>query len=333
MSKQPCSRRYAFTLIELLVVIAIISLLMAMVLPAIQKVRESANRLLCQNNLKQISLATLHYHHDYGFFPPARLAFQPYNIPPFAVSPDLDFPTWKVRILPYLEKDAEFSRWNLMQSFGEHEEAVRRNVVKFYICPTRRSPSEAVVESTTTGGFVLPCGCGFPPTIVPGGAASDYAGNMGDLSPGASGLETDFYWGGQGTGVLISARPTDGGRSDNWRDRIRIADIRDGTTQTILIGEMHVQANRLATIPDNGPAYDGSRFYYSARVGGIGVPIAKGPQDDVNGLGLFAFGSWHPGLCPFAFVDGRVIPISNQISTEILSRLTHRNDGREIPDF
>jgi len=325
--------RRAFTLIELLVVIAIIGLLMALILPAIQRARESASRLICQNNLRQLAIATLHYHHDYGVFPPARLAFRPGEVPPYAVSPDLDLPTWLVRIMPYIERDADFANWQLTSSFGWHSEEVRRKVVSMYLCPTRRSADQAVVESTIVGGMMLPCGCGFPGTLVPGGATTDYAANLGDLSPGSSGLPTDFYWGGRGTGVMISSRPKDGGRSDGWIDRIRIEDIRDGTMHTVMIGEMHIPHDKLAVAPDNGPAFDGSRFYQSARVGGLGVPLSTGPHDNVNGMGLFAFGSWHPGLCQFVFVDGHVAAIKTSISSEVLSRLCNRNDGKALPDF
>lgn len=325
--------RRAFTLIELLVVIAIIGLLMALILPAIQRAREAANKLICQSNLKQLALATLHFQHDCGAFPPARLAFRPDDIPPYATSADLAYPTWLVRILPYIEQDAEFAKWKMTYPFGSQYFALRNKIQTLYLCPTRRSTNQALAEDSITNSFTLPCGCFFLGTFVFGGAVADYAGNLGDLSPGSSGLPTDFYWGGRGTGVLISSRPRDGGRTEGWIDKVRLADIHDGTSHTVLIGEMHVPGKKLAVVPDNGPAYDGSRFFYSARVGGLGVPLATGPEDTVNGLGLFAFGSWHPGVCQFAFVDGHVTAISTSISSDVLSRLCNRTDGKDLPDF
>jgi prepilin-type N-terminal cleavage/methylation domain-containing protein/prepilin-type processing-associated H-X9-DG protein len=322
----------AFTLIELLVVIAIIGVLVGLLLPAVQKVREAAARAKCQNNLKQLALATLGYHDANQAFPPARLAFRPGEVPPFTgYEPDLGFPTWLVRVLPFVEQEPAFRRWDLHLPYDAHPDPVRLAAVSTYLCPSRRGAENAVTPSGSFGAVVLPCGCTFGGQAVSGGSVSDYGGNMGDLSPGSSGLPTDFYWGGNGTGVLVSARPKDAGRTRDWQDKVRIAGVTDGTSNTTLIGEMHVPRGKLASIPENGPAFDGSRFYNSARAGGVGLPLAAGPDDAVNGLGLYAFGSWHPGVCQFAFADGRVAAVRTSVSTDALSRLCHRADGQPAP--
>src|SRR5437660_7234090 len=96
-------RHGGFTLIELLVVVAIIGVLLGLLLPAVQKVREAANRIACGNNLKQIGLALHQYHFDYNQLPPSRIS---------------DFhATWAVLLLPYLEEDNLFRQWQLDLSY------------------------------------------------------------------------------------------------------------------------------------------------------------------------------------------------------------------------
>ena len=326
-----------FTLIELLVVIGIVGVLVSLLLPAVQQAREAARKSQCQNNLKQIGLATLMFADDRGAFPPARIVERPTPGEPRNRQCGGDGPSWLVRVLPYLERRAAADRWDLSAKYADHPTEIRALALSTLLCPTRRGPGDAIVEDGAAAPRVLPCGCEIPGRKIPGGAATDYAGNHGDLSPGSSGLPTDFYWGGQGTGTIVSSRgncdaddrPTRG----QWVDRVTLAGVTDGLTNTFLVGERHVLLQNRRDADRDGSGFDGTRFYSSARVGGAGVPLAAGPRDPVFGLDVFAFGSDHTGVVQFALGDGSVRPVSTSIDTVTLGRACNRRDGDLLTDL
>src|SRR4051812_27822199 len=156
-------RRVGFTLIELLIVIAIIAVLIGLLLPAVQKVREAAARMTCANNLKQTGLA-FHSHHDaQGRFPYGGWHVYPASSPsggdPYATTPKAREASWSWAyfLLPHLEQDNLFKNTN--------PTVVRATPVKTYYCPTRR-----------------------PAQGYDGMAKIDYAGNAGSVATGANGV-------------------------------------------------------------------------------------------------------------------------------------------------
>src|SRR5262245_50794714 len=146
----------AFTLIELLVVIAIIAILIGLLVPAVQKVREAAARIQSGNNLKQLGLAVHNYHDVNGFFPPTRTSD--------------NYATWAVLILPYIEQDNVFKQWDNAQLRYYNTPPEGRQPVKTFFCPSRRVP----MLSVTGDGRSNPT---YPHT--PGGC-SDYAACEGN---------------------------------------------------------------------------------------------------------------------------------------------------------
>src|SRR5262249_33470304 len=151
------SRRRGFTLIELLVVIAIISMLIGLLLPAVQKAREAANRISCANNLHQLGLAMHNYEGVYGMLPPDRL--------PNARA------TWAVLILPFVEEDNIYRQWSLPWTYYQQTDLARLSAVKIYFCPSRRTASTSPTASISGD---RPSWLVEGPTNWPG-ALGDYA--------------------------------------------------------------------------------------------------------------------------------------------------------------
>jgi prepilin-type N-terminal cleavage/methylation domain-containing protein len=320
-------RQLGFTLVELLVVIAIIGILIAMLLPAVQQVREAARNTSCKNKLRQVGLATLNFESAFESLPPARLFPKKSAAPPFHKGTSQ--PSWLVRILPYLEQNSYFKKWDLNAEYQSQTPSdLGEQPLSIFVCPSRRT----IEKATTPGGyetitFSAPCGCGGAFTVrIVGGATGDYAGNHGDLSPGVNGTEDDYFYGGNGTGSIISSQAREGADGTlTWIDRVGFPNIIDGTSNTFLAGELHVTPGNLNTIPFNGPIYNGEDLAAFTRVGGPGVPIAT--SKNFQSSSVLGFGSWHPGICNFVYVDGSVHSVKNELDTVTLGQFCNRKDG------
>lgn len=321
----------AFTLVELLVVIAIIGVLMGMLLPAVQVAREAGRNVQCKNNIRQLAFALILHDEAKGAFPPARL--EPHPEHPWEYYCCGWEPSWYARILPYIEQAALAEKWRLNTAFSRHPEATRMTVVSTFLCPTRRGVDEATADTEFFNVGPLPCGCSSFRNQI-GGALGDYAASHGDGSGGTYGSETDFYHGGNGTGIIVSARTRcgiDGSSPGELIDKISSKHVTDGLSQTILLGEMHIPEGQLGRYPDNAPIFDGDHLFASARVGGPGYPIGSGPHDKI--AQFMSFGSWHPAGCNLAYGDGSVRTALPELDSVLLGRLTNRADGQvvEVP--
>lgn len=327
----PRPQKLGFTIVELLVVIAIIGVLVALLLPAVQMARESARSVKCRNNLKQLALSVELFYDTNGCYPPARLEPRPGDTDAPGLECGGEEATWMVRILPFIEQNPLYERWDVYSKWYENPANARIAQIPSFLCPSRRNLSQSIGERTVGGnaGRTLPCGCPLPPGDGSGfpvqGTLSDYAGNHGDLSPGSAGLPTDFYYGGNGTGIIISSRAKCvNGMPIDWADRLQHRHVSDGLSNTWLIGEKHVPQLEIAKFPFDSPAWDGDHLSASARVAGLGMRLGRGPNDTT--ASYFSFGSWHPVITHFARADGSVHSFRSSTDPFVLSQLAHRND-------
>ncbi|MFM8274330.1 MAG: DUF1559 domain-containing protein [Gemmata sp.] len=301
MRPPPRSRPSAFTLIELLVVIAIIAILIGLLLPAVQKVREAAARMKCQNHLKQLSLACHNCHDIKVSLPNSRLD---------------NCYTWLIEILPYVEQQAVANQWNMNAAYSSQSAAAREAKVSFYYCPSRRSAADAALATEPMDNTTAP-------TYT--GATADYAA--------CTGTTNDYWWTTNQDGTPNT--PANGcfRMANNWSNvttpsrmpGVSFNEITDGTSNTVLLGEKHVNPASIGTVAGaDGPAYNGDKGHAMRSLGSN--TIARGPTDP----GSPRFGSWHSGVCNFAMADGSVKALRNSLDSATLSKLSVRNDGGVI---
>jgi prepilin-type N-terminal cleavage/methylation domain-containing protein/prepilin-type processing-associated H-X9-DG protein len=337
MSSHPllARARRGFTLIELLVVIAIIAVLIGLLLPAVQKVRAAAARIQCANNLKQIGLAMHNYHDSYNALPPDRIA--------------MNWPTWAVLILPFIEQDNVYRLWNVQKRYYEQNGPVGSAAdpcpynIKTYFCPARRTVPSSFSAPMPKAADVARGGAPRP------GGLSDYA-NCGGTDGSNGALAEGSSWQTVPPNVNLDALPPAplGTLCTGFRSVTNFAAITDGTSNTLLVGEKFIAPADL----NGGVGTDGSVFSsgngqensFRRFLGNNGatppvlrplVPTITDPGPDANGNRWSdkAFGSWHTGVCMFVFCDGSVKPLPVGTNVNTLQLLGVRNDGQVIPDY
>jgi prepilin-type N-terminal cleavage/methylation domain-containing protein len=309
-------RRAAFTLIELLVVIAIIAVLIGLLLPAVQKVREAAARAKCQNNLKQIGLALHNYADANGYFPPAFIGgpgTTPTNSP---APPGWAWGTW---ILPYIEQSALYSQinptanaipGNLTDPATTPLGLLCQTRINIYICPSDNAP-------------LLNDQRGFH-------AYSSYAAVGGSAGTSGNSLNQN--------GVMYQASKT------------RFDDITDGTSNTAVVGERAYGKQSYfvsPTVTYYGAIWTG--VYVAGKDGAAMWTLTGGSSFSPNrgNSDKWNFSSYHPRGTEFVFADGSVRMIPDDLSlalpqgggggandpNDIIANLANRKDGNPKTTF
>jgi prepilin-type N-terminal cleavage/methylation domain-containing protein/prepilin-type processing-associated H-X9-DG protein len=309
----PRTRHRGFTLIELLVVIAIIAILIGLLLPAVQKVREAAARMSCQNKLKQIALALHNYHDANGKFPAGGDSTANPN---FSVSTWCSSETdnkkarapWSVMILPYLEDQALFGQFNVTKAFTSSSNVAgdAPNVTAFALsnskfqCPSDPNSGAGVNNSNYFG--------------VQGG------GSTPDCS--TQGGQRVFYR----NGILF------------FKSQVKITEVTDGTSNTFLVGETKYgltptgRSDKIHTAWSSGMKIDdfGAPLVLAAAKEGINSVAGSGGTVDTLNIHSRLFGSFHTSGCNFALADGSVRFVTDTIPLATYRQLGARDDGQPL---
>ncbi len=236
----PSRSRGGFTLIELLVVIAIIGVLIALLLPAVQQAREAARRIQCTNNMKQIGLAIYNYESSQGCFPMGRFTRSRFNDPSGTPCGTTYLHTWASYILPFMESSAQYAAVNYSRVYNSVSQFTAfRMRVNSYMCP-----DDSLNTDLTQSGFIATW-------------QGSYAGVAGLT-------EFVYYWWGSGATAPNADRcgHIDGEGIFGGNIAYTIADVTDGTTGTLLVGEW----SRFKDEPNN------STFNFINAAGAFGGP-------------------------------------------------------------
>jgi prepilin-type N-terminal cleavage/methylation domain-containing protein len=309
----------AMTLVELLVVIAILASLMALLLPSVQQAREAARRTSCANNLKNIGLATLNYHDTFRSFP---FGFNEHET------------LWSAMILPQLELQSIYDTLIFQESGpGQWDSGPTNSKAASTLIPVYRCPSLPVPKhvSDNPSGNVMAARVPVSYRACSGSNGwSDAAETIpAGAPPGAIALDSQHL-----NGIFFGG------------SRTRLAEVTDGLSQTILVGESYTDPRFIK----DGQAMD--YWQLGSPEMGTWVPGGTGGSEFSEGVGSteprmnsrldlsipgpvmeVAFGSYHARMTMFSFGDGSARLLSETINTSVYRALGSRHGGEVIPEF
>lgn len=300
------SKRSGFTLVELLVVIAIIGLLVSILLPAVQSVREAARKTQCLNNLRQMGLAIHGYESSNMRIPSSR--------------PADGFLTWPVFLMPWLEQQNLFDRLDVQARYIDQDPAALMQGSPLMICPSRRSG--VMISNRETND-------------LPRGAVGDYAGNAGSHVNFLNlewALFTDDVDGVFNSGFIRDNPIMNNRLIGTPQGRYEFGSVTDGLSNTVFIGEKHLDPNALGEPGGvgDGCIYNGDEPATFMRLGGVVLRIAPNSRIGISPGEAPVWGSMHPGAANFLLGDGSTQTYPVDTDEEVVFRLCSRNDGMVV---
>lgn len=301
---RPNARRYGFTLVELLVVITIIGILIALLLPAVQAAREAARRIQCANNFKQVGIALHNYHASVGCFPPGMFD-------PRLKTGNPCWWSWSTYILPQLEQQAVYDMINFNNvnnfdynyySLGANQEAQTKLMIA-YACPSDPANGELVMSS--------------------GDSHTDRNNDEDSRMTNICGISDSVVCFPKNDAGYLPRTFSEVDGMFGANEPCRIADVRDGTSNTLMVGE----------VTGKGPkAYRGHFWVawnlittYDGINGQLTAPGGTYPSDSQGGFWAAGLASFHSGGCNFTLADASVHFLSQNIDRQVLAALTTRD--------
>ncbi len=305
MPNQKCLSRRGITLIELLVVMSIIALLIALLFPAIQRVRAAADLIHCSNNMRQVGVALHHYHLDMGRFPPARV-LGPY--PEMGVLTNIEH-GWAYFLLPYVEQDRLFRHYDFQLDWRHPNHApIRETSLNVLLCP---SAERRDLDRFTDIYSWQAAPCDYT-TIM----RIEDALNDSQLIERVNDLR----------GIL------------NSNEQTPMRDIYDGMTHTLLIVEcagrphLYRMGKFVPGTRVRGAGWADARNAFSIQGSQFDGTSGSGPcaMNCTNDREIYSF---HPFGANFLFADGSVRFLPKRLPMMILAKLVTRNGGEIPPDL
>ncbi len=328
------SRIEAFTLVELLVVIGIIAILIGLLLPAVQYVREAARRTSCLNNLKQLALATLSFESSQARFPTSGLGAEGFEVggerrPLFGLENGSHF----FQVLPFIDQANLHAR---RAKEGWDWETVLQRPVPAMNCPTRGSERFHTFSEATGARAAITDYAAF---VMNDKIVNDLEENF-ELSLSYSPPDNNFGFTGaerwneerdRYRGVISKGGNVNGTRLTRKYSRIRFSHISDGTSNTMLFGEKGARTDQYNTREGAWWEQRGQLFPGWSTMRAWGDARRLLPDSDLRSITQQGtFGSAHPGLVNFCLADGAVRGVSININTLDFYRFVARADGQVV---